>query len=165
MPKDANISVMEQLCQFLQPLSTFTDARASETKVTVLGPHHHILVEKDQEPSLTKEMKRVMREDLNNRYKEKAKRGMHMACLIEPRFKMSFSDEPEAAQVDSGVQALRLAPAEVREEPQNTSSSTTTNTPTAASEGKGLAGLLRKMTSTRQQRGEEGQILTTPEEE
>ena len=27
-----------------------------------------VLVEKDTEPSLTKEMKRVMREELNNRY-------------------------------------------------------------------------------------------------
>ena len=74
MPKDADISVMEQLCQLLEPLSKFTDALASETRVTLSAIKpvlDHItcdvLVDTDTEPSLTKEMKRVMREDLNNR--------------------------------------------------------------------------------------------------
>lgn len=106
MPK-----VMEELCQLLEPLSKFTDALASETRVTLLAIKpvlDHIirdgLVEKDKKSSLTKEMKRVMREDLNNRYTEKAKRVVHMACFLEPGFKTSFSDEPEAATVDSCVQ-------------------------------------------------------------
>ena len=53
------------------------------------------------EPSLNKEMNRVMSEDINNRYTEKAKRVMHMACFIDPRFKRSLLDAPEAAQVDT----------------------------------------------------------------
>lgn len=163
MPKDADISVMEQLCQLLEPLSKFTDALSSETRVTLSAikpvlDHitHDVLVEKDEDSSLTKEMKRVMSEDLNKRYTEKAKRVMHMACFIDPRFKMSFLDEPEAAIVDNFVQEdLKLVvPVQVREEPQSTSSSSATNIPTVASEGKGLAGLLRKITSTRQQKGE-----------
>lgn len=58
----------------LQPLSKFTDALSSETRVTLsaIKPvlDHipcNLLVEKDKEPSLTKEMQRVMREALNNR--------------------------------------------------------------------------------------------------
>ncbi|XP_051800213.1 E3 SUMO-protein ligase ZBED1-like [Acanthochromis polyacanthus] len=35
MPKDADISVMEQLCQLLEPLSKLTDALASETHVGI----------------------------------------------------------------------------------------------------------------------------------
>ncbi|XP_029571196.1 zinc finger BED domain-containing protein 1 [Salmo trutta] len=79
MPKDANVSVMEQLCQLLEPLSKFTDALASETRVTLSAikpvlDHitRDVLVERDTEPSLTREMKRIMREDPNNRYTEKA---------------------------------------------------------------------------------------------
>ena len=173
MPKDADISVMEQLCQLLEPLSKLTDALSSETRVTLSAIKpvlDHItcdvLVEKDEDPILTKEMKRVMREDLNHRYREKAKRIMHIACFIDPRFKSSFLDEPEAATVDSCVreEALKLAPVQVREEPQSTSSTSTTNTTTAASERKGLAGLLKKITSARNQRVEEGQVLTTAED-
>lgn len=80
---------------------------------------------------------------------------------MTPCFKRSSLDEFEASQIDTDCvqKAVKLA-AHVRKEPQNT---TTTSTPTAASEGKGLAGLLKKITSTRQQRGEEGQILTTLE--
>lgn len=107
----------------------------------------------------------VMREDLNKRYSEKAKKVMHMACFIDPRFKKSFSDVPEAAEVESCIQeALKLAPTQVRQEPQEGTSSTSTTTPTAASKKQGLGSLLKKITSTRQQRGEEGQISMTPED-
>ena len=75
---------MEQLCQLLEPLSKFTDTLASETRVTLSAikpvlDHStcDVLVEQDTEPSLTKDMKRVMREYLNNRYTEKAKSHAH----------------------------------------------------------------------------------------
>lgn len=35
MPKDSDITVMEQRCELLVPLSQFTDALASETRVTL----------------------------------------------------------------------------------------------------------------------------------
>ncbi|XP_056092489.1 E3 SUMO-protein ligase ZBED1-like [Rhinichthys klamathensis goyatoka] len=175
MPKDTDITVMEQLCQLLEPLSKLTDALASETRVTLsaIKPvldhiNSDVLVEKDTDTSLTKEMKKLMREDLKNRYPDKAKRVMNMACFIDPRFKRSSLDEPEASKIETDCvqEAVKLA-AQVREEPQSTStsSSISTSTPPAASEGKGLAGLLRKISSvTRQQRGEEGQIPTTLED-
>jgi hypothetical protein len=82
MPKDADISVMEQLCQLLEPLK-FTDELASETRVTLSAikpvlDHitRDVLVEKDTEPSLTKEIKRVMREDLNREGKESHAHGL-----------------------------------------------------------------------------------------
>ncbi|KAL6478671.1 hypothetical protein MHYP_G00121040 [Metynnis hypsauchen] len=159
---------MEQLCQLLEHLSKFTDTLASETRVTLSAIKHvldhithEVLVEKDEEPSLTKEMKRIMSEDLNNRYTEKAKTVIQMACFIGPRFKTSFLNVPKAATVDCCVQeALNR-----EEEPQSifTISTSTTSTPTVAPEGKGLAGLLRKITSTRRQKGEEDPVTDTPE--
>ena len=59
-----------------------------------------------------------VRREVNNRYTEKAKRVMHMACFIDPRFKRHFLDEPEAVKVDtdSCVQgALKLVATQVRE--------------------------------------------------
>lgn len=90
---------------------------------------------------------------------------MHTTCFIDPRFKSSFLDEPDTATVDNCVreEALKLT-VQVREELQSTSSTFTTNTTTAASERKGLAGLLRKITSARNQRVEEGQVLATAED-
>ncbi len=168
MPKDTDITVMEQLCQLLDPLSKFTDALCSETRVTLSAIKpvlDHItgdvLEENDEDPALTKQMKRAMREDLNNRYTEKAKGVMQMACFIDPRFKTNFLDDPVDDVVDSCVQeALKLTPVQVRQEPQSTSS-----TSTAASGGKGLAGLLKKISSTRQQRSEESSGPATPEDE
>lgn len=129
MPKDADISVMEQMGQLFEPLGKFTDALASETRVTLsaIKPvlDHitcEILVEHNDDPSLTKEMKRVMREDLNSRYTERAKNVMKMVCIIDPRFKISFLYEPEPAIVDRCVQeALKLTPAQTGEEPQSSS--------------------------------------------
>lgn len=51
---------------------------------------HDVLQENDEEPALTKEMKRVMREDRTSRYTEKANSVMQMACFNNPRFKVSF---------------------------------------------------------------------------
>lgn len=77
---------------------------------------------------------------------------------------MSFLHRSEAAVVDSCVQeALNLTPAHVRKEPQSTNSSTSTNTSTVASEEKGLAEMLRKITSASQQKTEEDQTVNTPE--
>nr|XP_054591712.1 E3 SUMO-protein ligase ZBED1-like [Nothobranchius furzeri] len=167
MPKDTDIIVMEQVCQLLEPLSKFTDALCSETRVTLSAIKpvlDHItgdvLEENEAEPALTKQMKHAMREDLNNRYTEKAKDVMQMACFIDPRFKNNFLDAPVDDVVDRCVQeALKLTPVQVKQEPQSTSSNST-----AAAGGKGLAGLLKKITSTRQQRSEEGSGPATPED-
>jgi len=57
MPKDSHITVIEQLCQLLEPMSKLTDALASETRVTLSAIKpvlDHIscdvLVEKDEDP-------------------------------------------------------------------------------------------------------------------
>ncbi len=99
MPKDTEITVMDQLCQLLEPLTKLTDAVASKTRVTLSAIKHvldhincDVLVEKDTDTSLTKEMKNVVREDLKNRYTEKAKRVMNMACFIDRCCKRSSLD-------------------------------------------------------------------------
>lgn len=125
MPKDTNIVAMEQLFQLLDPLSKFTNSLSAETRVTLSAIKpilHHIicdvLEENEEDPSLTKPMKRAMRGDLNNQYTEKAKDVMHMACFIDPRFKTNFLDAPVVDVVDSCVQeTLKLTPVQVRQEP------------------------------------------------
>lgn len=153
MPKDADGAITEQLGQLLDPLSKFTDALCSETQVTLstikLVLDHitgDVLEDNAEDLSLTKQMKQAMRDDLNNRYTDKAK-VMQMACFMDPRFKTNFLDAPVDDIVSSCVQeALMLTPVQVRqEEPESTSSTSTT------AGGKGLAGLLKKITSTRQQ--------------
>lgn len=170
MPKDADIAVLEQLCQLLDPLSKFTDALCSETRVTLSAIKpvlDHItgdvLEESDEDSALLKHMKQAMREDLTSRYTEKAKEVMQMACFMDPRFKTNFLDATVDDIVDSCVQeALKLTPVQVRQEPDEPQS--TSSTPTAAARGKGLAGLLKKITSTRQQRTEEASGSATPED-
>ncbi|CAM4597903.1 unnamed protein product [Leuciscus chuanchicus] len=115
---------MEQLCLLLEPLSKLTDALASETRVTLsaIKPvldhmNSDVLVEKDTDTSLTKEMKKLKREDLKNRYSEKAKRVMNMACFTDPRFKRSSLDESEASKIETDCvqEAVKLAE-QVRDE-------------------------------------------------
>lgn len=84
MPKDTEIIVMEQLCQLLELLSKLMDALASETRVTLsaIKPvldhiNCDVLVERDTDTSLTKEIKSLMREDLKNRYRESKENHEH----------------------------------------------------------------------------------------
>lgn len=174
MPKDADIAVLEQLCQLLDPLNTFTDALCSETRVTLSAIKpvlDHItgdvLEESEQDSVLLKNMKQAIRQDLTSRYtEEKAKGVMQMACFMDPRFKTNFLDSPVDDVVDRCVQeGLKLTPPQVRQEPedQQPPSSTPTVT-TAAAREKGLGGLLQRITSSRQQRVEEASGPATPED-
>lgn len=83
-----------------------------------------------------------------------------MTCLIDPCFKISFLNETEVSVFDSWVQiALNLTPAHIREEPQSTNTAYTAKTLTVTSEEKGMAWFLKKITSARQQMGEEHPIV------
>lgn len=71
MPEDNDITVLEEVSQLLCPLHNFTDVLASERQVTLssLKPvlEHitsEILEDQEEDSTLTKQMKRTMREDL-----------------------------------------------------------------------------------------------------
>jgi len=77
MPKDSDIATLENVNQLLQPLYDLTDTLASEKRVTLssLTPvlEHicsEILSEQAEDNLLIRQMKQVMREDLQGRYTE-----------------------------------------------------------------------------------------------
>lgn len=52
-----------------------------------------VLQARDEDVPVVREMERLMREDLDSRYSEKAERVMDLACFIDPRFKGGFSED------------------------------------------------------------------------
>lgn len=173
MPKDSDITVIEQVCELLGPLNQFTDALASETRVTLsaikpvlLHVKTEILEQKDEDPALVKEMKSLMRDDLDSRYSRKAERIMDVACFIDPRFKERFSDDLESTTDNCVQEALQLAPVRVRQEEEGQSQPTEPfATPPTKATSKGLAVLLKKITATRQQRSVSEDDHRTTEEQ
>ncbi|CAM4728583.1 unnamed protein product [Leuciscus chuanchicus] len=165
MPKDADIAVIEQVLQILQPLSAFTDALASESRVSLsaLRPVlSHIISDilevKNEDSALTIDLKRVMKSDLESRYSVDAKKVMDLTSFVDPRFKGSFSDDLDATVNCCIEEASKLAEMTTLSEgaAQTEQSSTTpTPPPTSEKQQQSLATLLNKITSTRQQRAEE----------
>lgn len=67
-----------------------------------------VLQARDENVPLVGEMKRLMREDLDSRYSEKAERVMDLACFIDPRFKGGFSEDLDNTINICVQEALRL---------------------------------------------------------
>ncbi|CAM4425074.1 unnamed protein product [Leuciscus chuanchicus] len=92
MPKDNDIATLENVNQLLQPLYDLTDALASEKRVALssLTPVlEHIsseILSEQAEDNLLRQMKQVMREDLQGRYTkmvERVLRDLHLrGCPI-----------------------------------------------------------------------------------
>lgn len=77
MPSSANINAMEDICQVFSTLHDFTDAIASEKRVTIsaLKPvmdhiNTEILLDCDEDSALTKQMKLAVKDDLEAWYSE-----------------------------------------------------------------------------------------------
>ncbi|KAL1265132.1 hypothetical protein QQF64_003159 [Cirrhinus molitorella] len=96
MPKDTDIMVLEKLSQLLCPLHDFTDVLASEKQVTPssLKPvlehiNNEILQDQEEDCTLTKQMKSVIREDLlmQLRYAELMKNVLNISSFVDPSFK------------------------------------------------------------------------------
>ncbi|XP_056095123.1 E3 SUMO-protein ligase ZBED1-like [Rhinichthys klamathensis goyatoka] len=168
MPKDADIAVIEQVLQILQPLSAFTDALASESRALSLSALRpvlsHIISDilevKNEDSALTKDLKRVMKSDLESRYTADAKKVMDLTSFVDPRFKGSFSDDLDATVNCCIEEASKLEEmTTLSEGAAQTEQSSTTPTPhlppPPEKQQQSLATLLNKITSTRQQRAEE----------
>ncbi|XP_057186575.1 E3 SUMO-protein ligase ZBED1 [Triplophysa rosa] len=169
MPKDADIAVIEQVLKILEPLSAFTDALASESRVNLsaLKPVlSHIISDildvKNEDSALTKDLKRLMKSDLESRYTDDAKKVMDLISFVDPRFKGSFSEDLEATVNFCTEEASKLTFQTVSEGlAQTEQTSTASPTPTSENQRQSLATLLNKITSTRQQRAEEGEHSST----
>lgn len=70
-----------------------------------------------------------------------------MACFIDNASKAAFLMTPRTQQLTAVSRSLKLAPAQVREEPKNRQH---LYTPKWHQRRRGLAALLRKKTSTKQ---------------
>lgn len=99
MPKDSDITVLENISQLLCPLHNFTDALASEKQVTLSSLqsvlqhiNSEILEDPEGDSNLTKQMKWVIREDLLEqlRYTAEMKNVLNISSLMDPRYKAAF---------------------------------------------------------------------------
>lgn len=176
MPKDSDVRTLEMVCQLLRPLNDFTDLLASETKTTlsslkpVMEHITGILEEKEEDDALTKQMKKVMRDDLQQRYSsEDVSKLIDIACFTDPRFKGNFSQNKDETVMFIVEEAVKLEeitsrppqelPAFTTAQEQGNSTSTTT-VPSAATKkkDKSLSCLLKKITSAKQEMVKEGDI-------
>lgn len=152
MPKDNDFHTLETICRLLGPLNDFTDLLGSETKTTLssLNPvMEHItgiLKEKEEDDALTKQMKKVMMDDLQPRYSSgKVSKVIDIACFVDPRFKGSFSQNKDDTIRFTEAEAVKLEeitslppqelPASTADQEPGSSTSTTT-VPSAATKKK-----------------------------
>lgn len=159
MPKDTTITILEDLSQLLSPLHDFTDALASEKRVTMsaLKPimEHittEILLDGDEDSDLTKQMKLAMRDDLKTRYSEKTKRIMDICCFLDPRFKGSFSANVEDTKRACTEEAIKLVPPTAAPPGEASPLEAATARPASSEERaskKTLSGILKHITTTR----------------
>ncbi|KAG1928035.1 zinc finger BED domain-containing protein 1-like [Pimephales promelas] len=118
MPKDSDIATLENVNQLLQPLYDLTDTLASEKRVTLssLTPvlEHicsEILSEQAEDNLLIRQMKQVMREDLQGRYTEQVERVLQISSFVDARFKGSFCknlDDTVEACVEEAVNLAKV---------------------------------------------------------
>lgn len=152
MPKDNDFHTLETICRLLGPLNDFTDLLGSETKTTlsslkpVMEHITSILKEKEEDDALTKQMKKVMMDDLQPRYSSgKVSKVIDIACFVDPRFKGSFSQNKDDTIRFTEAEAVKLEeitslppqelPASTADQEPGSSTSTTT-VPSAATKKK-----------------------------
>lgn len=96
VPTWQDTDVLESISRTLGPLLVFTDVLSGEDYVSVsyIKPVLHlfnntVLAAADDDTELTKDMKRVILEYLNEKYSDpKTVDLLDMASLVDPRFKM-----------------------------------------------------------------------------
>ncbi|CAL9708203.1 unnamed protein product [Knipowitschia caucasica] len=167
MPKDTDITVMEEAHQFLKPLNILTDVMASEKQVTLssLKPvlvhiNGHILSPKEEDSALTEAMKSAVRNDLllQMRYTEEMKMVLDIACFLDPRFKGNFSEKLEDTKKACAEEAVAIIPntgpgtsqalphAETISEDDDDSAQEGTSSGSSKRKGTTLSGLLQHIT-------------------
>ncbi|XP_041654041.1 E3 SUMO-protein ligase ZBED1-like [Cheilinus undulatus] len=165
--KGSYISTLEDACKVLKPLRTFTDSLAAETRITIssLRPVLHlmasILAEEDDDSSLMKSMKCVIRQNLEERYEDPdMAKVMNNACVLDPRFKLTFTEEEAnvipaiKSQLEQQVATSEGSSCSLsHQESSARGESEEENTEVCSSEpSEGLAGILKMISKKTQQR-------------
>lgn len=113
MPKDSDVQTLERVFQLLGPLRDFTIYLALKQR-----PPSHLwsllwnnqLNEKEGDDALTKQMKKVMMDDLQHRYScEKVKKVTDITCFTDPCFKDNFNENKEDVIRSAEEEAVNLA--------------------------------------------------------
>lgn len=103
IPTWQDIDVLESISKALSPISELTDFLSGENHVTISAiiPVLHnlktkILVTKEEDTTLTKDIKKAILDDLLPRYSTTAEQQLLSVCtFLNPRFKMEYSDDKE----------------------------------------------------------------------
>lgn len=118
VPTWQDTDVLESISRTLGPLLEFTDALSGEDYVSVsyIKPVLHlfnntVLAAADDDTELTKDMKRVILEYLNEKYSDpKTVDLLDMASLVDPRFKDAYiaDDRQEFIKTRAVAEILSL---------------------------------------------------------
>jgi hypothetical protein len=115
---DESVSMAENVAACLKPLKHMTTMLCTESTptVSVIMPLHHqlitnILVAKEDDSQTVAEMKKLMKKDLDERYKDKAD-FLNMVSAIDPRFKsLPYLTDQKKIDIFNNItqEAARLA--------------------------------------------------------
>ncbi|GAA6108376.1 zinc finger BED domain-containing protein 1-like [Tachysurus ichikawai] len=135
--------VTEQVLRILESLSAFTDALASESRVSpdALSVVSDILEVINEDCALTIDLKRLMKSDLESRYADVTVKVMELTSFVDPQIKESYVEE-----ASKWTEMTTLSKKGTQTEQTNT-----TPLHTSKKQHQILADLLKKITSTRQQ--------------
>ena len=101
MPTWQDCDVIDSVIVILSPLHQLTDLLSSDKRVTcsVIKPlikhiFESILSDKEEDTTLTQEMKSVIKQDLQNRYSgRETSTFLDLCSFLDPRFKGQYSNE------------------------------------------------------------------------
>uniref|UniRef100_A0AAY4AZD2 HAT C-terminal dimerisation domain-containing protein n=1 Tax=Denticeps clupeoides TaxID=299321 RepID=A0AAY4AZD2_9TELE len=172
MPKDNEITVLEEVSQLLCPLHDFIDVLASEKQVTLSSVkpvlehrNNEILQEKGEDSTLTKQMKHVMKQDIMQlRYTEEMKNVLNICSFVDPRFRENFVENLDETVKSCTDEAMAHAShLESEQPPAATTESTSSNTNTTTKrKEKSLSGLLQQITAKKNMSKASGSAVTVP---
>ncbi|KAI2644214.1 E3 SUMO-protein ligase ZBED1 [Labeo rohita] len=148
-------STYEMISRFLEQQQA---KRVTLSSLTPVLEHigSEILSEQAEDNLLIRQMKQIMREDLQGRYTEQVERVLQISSFVDARFKGSFCknlDDTVEACVEEAVNLATAVPLD-REHPQaqrgeNRAEPGSSSTTTTKKKEKSLSGLPQRITSSR----------------
>ncbi len=116
VPTWQDMHVFECLFKVLSPISELTDFLSGEYHATISSviPVLHnlktkILIAKEEEAELTKDIKKTIVGDLHSRYSNPSiQKLLHTATFLDPRFKADYSNNKEELVSQVAEQALEM---------------------------------------------------------
>ena len=140
LPTWQDTEVLEAISIVLSSLDDLTDFLSGELYVSISSIrsvikhiHEEALVEKDDDVSLVRDMKRRIRTDLDSRYTDsKVQYLLDISSFLDPRFKVEHIAEEnqtafKEAVIQEGLQIFHLAVAEETEPAQSSLTSVATS--------------------------------------